>query len=184
MESSAATDLHKEISLLQSIRHPNIVHFYGAGTCPSTNFPFLVLELVDLGSLGSYLHKNFDLAWDIKISMALGCARGMAHVHSLNRMHRDLKSYNLLVAKTLVWPFLNVKVTDFGTTTILGQTTQRFDKVDSLLVNPECKCKRMTNGLWLYMQLSLAFMLHILIIRARCWYSALDGPRSAGRQII
>ena len=46
---------------------------------------------------------------------ALDTARGMAHVHSLGRMHRDLKSGNLLISSSL-----HVKVADFGTATIAG----------------------------------------------------------------
>ena len=46
----------------------------------------------------------------MKNRFALDIAQGMAHVHGLNRMHRDLKSGNCLVSSTL-----RIKVADFGT---------------------------------------------------------------------
>lgn len=59
--------------------------------------PFLVLELVERGTLTSYLADNLFIDWQQKLSFAVDTAKGMAYVHSLNRMHRDLKSMNLLV---------------------------------------------------------------------------------------
>ena len=99
--------------MLQQVRHPNIVLFYGAGTTPEGT-PFLVLELVEFGTLTSYLKNNSIIPWNTKISFALDTASGMAYVHErLRRMHRDLKSLNLLVGANL-----QIKVADFGTATI------------------------------------------------------------------
>ena len=99
--------------MLQQVRHPNIVLFYGAGTTPEGT-PFLVLELVEFGTLTSYLETNSSIPWLSKISFALDTARGMAYVHErLHRIHRDLKSLNLLVGANL-----QIKVADFGTAVI------------------------------------------------------------------
>ena len=73
----------------------------------------MVLELVDLGSLHSYLKDHPIIVWDVKYTFALDTARGMAYVHDLHRVHRDLKSPNLLVTTSL-----RIKVADFGTAAI------------------------------------------------------------------
>ena len=111
----AGSELDKEIAMLQQVRHSNIVLFFGAGTSPDGT-PFLVTELVELGTLTSYLaHNRID--WAKKMHFALDTTLGMAHVQSLGRMHRDLKGSNLLVSSSL-----RVKVADFGTAAIASHT--------------------------------------------------------------
>jgi LRR receptor-like serine/threonine-protein kinase FLS2 len=122
------SDLDREIAMLQQVRHPNIVLFFGAGTSPDGT-PFLVTELLAKGTLGDYLTTN-TIEWKEKIIFALDTARGMAHVHSLGRMHRDLKSGNLLVSSSLC-----VKVADFGTAAIASmamEAAQHVSDSDSL----------------------------------------------------
>jgi serine/threonine protein kinase len=109
----ASSELDREISMLQTVRHPNIVLFFGAGTF-GDGTPFLVTELLEMGSLDAVLHDPpSPLDWGRKLSFALDTCSGMAHLHSLGRMHRDLKSSNLLVSASL-----RVKVADFGTAEI------------------------------------------------------------------
>eukprot|EP00048_Salpingoeca_helianthica_P009386 m.134857 g.134857 ORF g.134857 m.134857 type:complete len:1046 (-) comp14854_c0_seq4:70-3207(-) len=106
-------NLEQEIGLLQTIRHPNIVLFFGCGTFPDGS-SFLVTELLELGSLRHVLDEPPRLlTWEIRKRFARDTAAGMAHLHSLARMHRDLKSPNLLVSASL-----RVKVADFGTATL------------------------------------------------------------------
>ncbi len=113
-----SSELDTEIAMLQKVRHPNIVLFFGAGTSPD-GAPFLVAELVELGTLSSYLRHEKETSWNLKRSFALDTAKGMAHVHGMGRMHRDLKSGNLLVSASL-----RVKVADFGTATIASMATK------------------------------------------------------------
>ncbi|EGD78450.1 TKL protein kinase [Salpingoeca rosetta] len=48
-------------------------------------------------------------AWDLKLRLLREVASGMAFIHSLDQMHRDLKSGNVLVSSSL-----RAKITDFG----------------------------------------------------------------------
>ncbi|EGD73705.1 TKL protein kinase [Salpingoeca rosetta] len=48
-------------------------------------------------------------AWDLKLRLLRDVASGMAFIHSLDQMHRDLKSGNVLVSANL-----RAKITDFG----------------------------------------------------------------------
>ena len=107
-------DMMLEMNTLQSVRHPNIVLFFGGGRKPD-GATFIVLEFVELGTLTGYLELNPAIPWSLKLSFCHDAAKGMAHLHSLNRMHRDLKSPNLLVSASKC-----LKVADFGTAAITG----------------------------------------------------------------
>ena len=101
----------EEIKFMQTMRHPNIVLFLGAGKTPEEQ-PFLVLEFTRRGSLRKVLDDEIiDLTDRRKIDFAIDAAKGMAFLHDLNppRIHRDLKGENLLVSESWV-----VKVADFG----------------------------------------------------------------------
>ncbi|CAN1253663.1 Serine/threonine-protein kinase EDR1 [Linum perenne] len=103
-------DYKKEIDMMKTLRHPNVLLFMGAVYSPERMA--MVTELLPRGSLFKTLHKNKQTL-DIKrrLKMALDVTRGMNYLHRRNPpiVHRDLKSSNLLVDKN--W---NVKVGDFG----------------------------------------------------------------------
>jgi serine/threonine-protein kinase CTR1 len=63
------------------------------------------------GSLRGVLKSSSSVTLSVEMrqNMALDCARGMRHLHSLGSIHRDLKSDNCLVDANL-----RVKVADFG----------------------------------------------------------------------
>jgi len=51
------------------------------------------LELLPAGSLYGLLHApGLQLSWRHIVHLALGAARGMAHLHTCLILHRDLKS--------------------------------------------------------------------------------------------
>ncbi len=140
----SGSDMDREIAMLQQVRHPNIVLLFGAGTSPDGT-PFLVTELVELGTLRGYLEGR-QVDWGRKISFTLDTARGMAHVHGLGRMHRDLKSGNLLVSASL-----RVKVADFGTATIASMTCSQpaEQNVDLQLRASTQRTKGVGTPLWM-----------------------------------
>ncbi|EGD78538.1 TKL protein kinase [Salpingoeca rosetta] len=131
-DESTVLEFEKEVEFLQRTRHPNVVRFFGAGTDPNGS-PFLVLEYVALGSLKDLLGKDLEgvlmevrsrkveessnggvgddvnSVWDLKLRLLRDVASGMAFIHSLDQMHRDLKSGNVLVSSSL-----RAKITDFG----------------------------------------------------------------------
>jgi hypothetical protein len=105
-------DFLKETELMKSMRHENIVLFIGAGKFETNDCPFLVLEYMQNGALTGIL-RNTDVHLSRKqqLSFCLDAAKGMEFLHSQQppRIHRDLKSTNLLVSAGWV-----VKVADFG----------------------------------------------------------------------
>eukprot|EP01025_Chloroclados_australasicus_P036358 TRINITY_DN3706_c0_g1_i4.p1 TRINITY_DN3706_c0_g1~~TRINITY_DN3706_c0_g1_i4.p1 ORF type:complete len:1300 (-),score=207.83 TRINITY_DN3706_c0_g1_i4:1330-5229(-) len=120
-------NLFKEVSVLHSIRHPNVVNFMGLCRSP----PCLITEFCERGSLfdvlQEYRREGMDkvstrqiVSWHRRIQMLLHAARGMLtlHRHKPPIVHRDLKSPNLLVAKD--W---TVKVADFNLSRFLDTST-------------------------------------------------------------
>ena len=112
-DSSLKKFVH-EAEMLRVVNHPKIVNFLGAGTQRSIQRPFLIMELVKGGSLYQFL-QNTDIHIDHKhrLSLAIDGAKGMEYLHGRDpsKIHRDLKSANLLVTSRG-----HLKVADFGTT--------------------------------------------------------------------
>ncbi|KAF0699720.1 Aste57867_9734 [Aphanomyces stellatus] len=101
-----------EISLLARVRGPCILHVVGAAWHPSDPASLhAVLEYMDLGDLASFLDRTPPTAFpfDHKLHCALNLARALAHLHSLDVLHRDLTSHNVLLDSTC-----GTKLADFG----------------------------------------------------------------------
>ena len=117
----ASQEFKREIQFMQTIRHPNIVLFIGAGKADDPDqLPFLITEYVQRGSLRGILDQlDIELSCTQRIKFAVDVACGMHFLHTQEpaRIHRDLKSDNLLVSTNWV-----VKVADFG----LGQQLTRL----------------------------------------------------------
>jgi len=112
LDQKTAEEFGKEAEFLMRARHVNLVRFFGAGKT-THGAPFLVLEYVARGSLKSLIRGSTNtivkLSVDIKLQLACDVARGMAFIHSLDSMHRDLKPGNVLVTEQF-----HGKVADFG----------------------------------------------------------------------
>jgi hypothetical protein len=111
-------DFLREIRFMRTVRHPNVVMFIGAGQYKEKQ-PFLVLEFMSGGALRSLL-QNVDevLTRGNRLQFILDIAEGMKYLHTLQppRIHRDLKSANLLLSGTR-----RVKVADFGCARLIPQ---------------------------------------------------------------
>jgi LIM domain kinase 1 len=99
--------IERELRVLQSIHHPNIMQFMGV--CKQKEHTYLVTEFVEGGNLRELLKGDKNLAWPTRVRMAADAATAMAYLHQKHIMHRDLKSNNLLVDHQL-----RIKVCDFG----------------------------------------------------------------------
>ncbi|XP_062502538.1 probable serine/threonine-protein kinase drkC [Corticium candelabrum] len=117
-------DFETEIMFMRTVRHKNIVLFIGAGKSQPGDVPFLVMEYMERGSLRNVL---YDVSIDINHERknAMDSARGMHFLHTLEppRIHRDLKSDNLLVSKHWI-----VKVADFGLGRAVTNDLRRNDR--------------------------------------------------------
>ena len=110
-----------ESELLRSIFHAHIVRLIGTGKT-AENKPFIVLEYMERGSVRKELDDNYGdhpMEIELQVKYALHAAKGMRHLHRINRMHRDLKCDNLLVNNLGI-----VKVADLGCTKIAPKISE------------------------------------------------------------
>ncbi|ESW32201.1 hypothetical protein PHAVU_002G301900 [Phaseolus vulgaris] len=107
----------QEVMMLATLKHPNIVRFIGA--CRKPMVWCIVTEYAKGGSVRQFLMKRQKRSVPLKLAVkqALDVARGMAYVHGLGLIHRDLKSDNLLI-----FGDKSIKIADFGVARIEVQT--------------------------------------------------------------
>lgn len=121
---AAGIEFDQEASMLVTLVHDNIVRFFGAGTTRAEYRPFLVLERMwrslatvledpSIPTDGPHGEYGFVLDWPTRVLCTMGIARGLGLVHSLKRVHLDIKSANILV--NVVGGRLHPKISDFGT---------------------------------------------------------------------
>lgn len=99
----------KEVSILKTLHHPNILQFIGVFV--KDNQLNLVTEYISGGTLRKVIkHKEiYPMPWPQRLQMAHHIARGMAYLHYKHMIHRDLKSKNCLVRADM-----SIVVADFG----------------------------------------------------------------------
>ncbi|XP_026422406.1 integrin-linked protein kinase 1-like isoform X1 [Papaver somniferum] len=87
-----------ELTLLERVRHPNVVQFVGAVT---QNMPMMIVsEYHPKGDLGTYLQKKGRLSPSKALRFSLDIARGMNYLHECKPdpiIHCDLKPKNILL---------------------------------------------------------------------------------------
>ncbi|KAL0102893.1 hypothetical protein PUN28_018295 [Cardiocondyla obscurior] len=113
VDEDAQKNFLKEVAVLRSLHHNNVLRFIGV--LYKDKKLHLVTEYIAGGTLKALLHDtNEPLPWEQRTSFAKDIAAGMAYLHSMNIIHRDLNSHNCLVRedKTVV-------VADFGLARII-----------------------------------------------------------------
>ncbi|VAI75465.1 unnamed protein product [Triticum turgidum subsp. durum] len=107
----------QEVMMLAELRHPNIVKFVGA--CRKPIVWCIVTGYAKGGSVRNFLNRRQNRSVPLKLAVkqALDVARGMAYVHGLGFIHRDLKSDNLLISGDK-----SIKIADFGVARIEVKT--------------------------------------------------------------
>lgn len=112
--------IEREMAILKSLRHPNIVQFMGLSK--HRNDYYIVTEFISGGDLRHLLKDHSkELSWKMRVKMALDTAQALTFLHSKGLMHRDLKSHNLLVDENG-----KIKLCDFGFSRRVGDTAEQM----------------------------------------------------------
>ena len=98
----------REASILREVRgHPNVIELLDFLTIePRVEYGFVLNRAVSLDNLRAFNSSQSVKAsplWDDEcVHIALGCAGGLAYVHSLRIFHSDLKPSNVVIAAAWV----------------------------------------------------------------------------------
>ncbi len=103
-------------------RHPNVVTVHHAGYAADGS-PYLIMELVEGGSLADRLAGSGPLPWPEALDMTVPIAEALAYVHQAGILHRDVKPENILIGsqgQALLTDFGIARLGDAATNTSTG----------------------------------------------------------------
>ncbi|KAG2388843.1 hypothetical protein C9374_000282 [Naegleria lovaniensis] len=119
-DSNEDDTFEKEVLLLNSLKHPNVIQFFGV--CMTERKKLMVMEYLGGGSLDKLVYelkiKKRRISLRNKLQILFGVANGLCYLHDLKPnaiIHRDLKSGNILLEENL-----QPKVCDFGLSKLVG----------------------------------------------------------------
>uniref|UniRef100_A0A8C4XEK7 Tyrosine-protein kinase n=1 Tax=Erpetoichthys calabaricus TaxID=27687 RepID=A0A8C4XEK7_ERPCA len=115
-------DFEREIEILQSLQHDNIVKYKGVCYSAGRRNLRLIMEYLPFGSLRDYLNKNKERIDHRKLlHYASQICKGMEYLTLKRYIHRDLATRNILVESEN-----RVKIGDFGLTKVLPQDKEYY----------------------------------------------------------
>ncbi|KAJ3339885.1 hypothetical protein HDU93_007659 [Gonapodya sp. JEL0774] len=115
-------DFEREVSNWHSLRHPNVLPFFGA--CVEATLPFMISPFMENGNVLDFLSALEDGPTnDVRMGLVYDIAKGMQYLHSKKVIHSDLKALNVLVNNDGA-----AMVTDFGFVRIRSRTRSSLSK--------------------------------------------------------
>jgi serine/threonine protein kinase len=98
--------------------HKNIAKVYEAGTDPTAETAFLVMEYAEGGSVTDWLERNrMPMPPKMAVQLTLEVCEGIQYAHEEGVIHRDIKPQNLLLDRDGT-----CKVSDFGIAMVSAHT--------------------------------------------------------------
>jgi Protein kinase domain len=107
MEPAMMKDAEREIQLLKSLKHENIVRYYGAEM--DSKYLHIFQEWVPAGSISEMLSRFGPFPIPVLRNYLSQILEGLKYLHGNRIMHRDVKGSNILVNDEGI-----VKLADFG----------------------------------------------------------------------
>ncbi|BFZ17659.1 hypothetical protein BsWGS_20698 [Bradybaena similaris] len=103
----------REVELLrESDQHPNVIRYFC--TEEDGQFRYIALELC-AATVQDYIEHRYTPPVELKAKEVLEQAMaGIAHLHSLDIVHRDIKPHNVLISHPSSKNHVRVMISDFG----------------------------------------------------------------------
>ena len=129
--------LQKEINVLKSLDHPNIIKVYEFFT--SAKYIFIISELCTGGELFDKIVENKYFSETVACNIMKQIFSAIICCHDKGIIHRDLKPENILIEskKEKNTNFFHLKVIDFGTAEILTKNKLTEQIGTSFYIAPE-----------------------------------------------
>ncbi|PNF29754.1 Mitogen-activated protein kinase kinase kinase kinase 5 [Cryptotermes secundus] len=118
--------IQQEILMMKDCRHPNIIAYYGSYL--RRDKLWICMEYCGGGSLQDIYHITGPLTEPQIAYMCKETLHGLAYLHSMGKMHRDIKGANILLTESG-----DVKLADFG---VSAQITATINKRKSFIGTP------------------------------------------------
>ncbi len=115
-----AARFRREMTILERLRHPNIIAYYGGGQ--DNGQLYYVMELIEGGTVKQLIQDGIPLRWPVVVEIARQGCSALQHAHNNGVIHRDLKPGNLFLTKEA-----DVKLGDFG----IARDTNNADLTDA-----------------------------------------------------
>uniref|UniRef100_A0AAX7UW02 LIM domain kinase 2 n=1 Tax=Astatotilapia calliptera TaxID=8154 RepID=A0AAX7UW02_ASTCA len=145
----------KEVKVMRSLDHPHVLKFIGV--LYKDKRLNLITEFIEGGTLKDFIRDMDPFPWEQRVSFAKGIASGMAYLHSMSIIHRDLNTHNCLVKLDNT-----VVVADFGLSRLVVEekvkpppekptNKKRYRRIDrkkryTVVGNPYWMAPEMLNG--------------------------------------
>jgi len=108
-------EFQTEMNVILETHHRNLVRLHGY--CSEDQHRILVYELMNNGTLASFLFTPLKPSWNQRVHIATGIARGLVYLHEeccTQIIHCDIKPQNILLDDDY-----NAKISDFGLAKLL-----------------------------------------------------------------
>ena len=131
--------LTSEISIMSSLSsHPNIVSYHSSFRLASQLW--IVMEHMSNGSLASILEyfPAIQFSESLIAYICFETLKGLYYIHSFHKIHRDIKSDNILISETG-----KIKIADFG---FAAQLTEKKDRRNTIVGTPYWMAPELIKG--------------------------------------
>jgi eukaryotic-like serine/threonine-protein kinase len=113
-----------------ALDHPNIVSMYRTGELAGR--PFIMMELLEGGSLHERLSSGHPLPLNAALLIAIQLANALDHSHGRGILHLDLKPSHIMFAADQV----SVRITDFGIAQVQNQPLGEGIATGNIMASP------------------------------------------------
>ncbi|KMT08913.1 hypothetical protein BVRB_6g136320 isoform B [Beta vulgaris subsp. vulgaris] len=120
-------EIRGEIEMLQQCSHPNVVRYLGS--YQGEEYLWIVMEYCGGGSVADLMNVTEDPLDEHQIAyISRESLKGLAYLHSIFKVHRDIKGGNILLTEQG-----EVKLGDFG---VAAQLTRTMSKRNTFIGTP------------------------------------------------
>jgi hypothetical protein len=122
----------KEVSIVSSLDHPNVVRFFGSALEPDEHRLTIFMELIPNGSLASMVTSMPEpMKEDVARVLVRQLVAALAYIHEKGVVHRDVKCDNVLLNGEG-----RLKLTDFGASKTVGTGTLASRGAQTMIGTP------------------------------------------------